>query len=1458
MSKALVPVDVWPHPISAEGRAYIQALEGCTLDDALSGVLPPDDAYAIINGEIIPRSRWREVRLRAGNIVQARVVLHGGRGSNPIAAVLSLAVLIAAPFAAAGLLGFGANPAFAALAAPVKFGLLAAGIGTVGLLVVNTLLPPRLPSQGDREDAPRQYSLAAGSNRVRQFGEMLLLVGSHRVFPDVVALPYSEFDGDGNQILNEIFDFGIGDLEIATERFGDTETTNYDSLQTQSQVDAITLVAGNVDTIEGGELDRDGIYEITRTTNDGVTKLAVDLVSQHFTINDDGDLVGQSNTFRVRYKLSTGTDWTTSTRVLVTPNGGAGRAPTRKTYEFDGLPSGAYDVEVTLNTSWPVSDAKRTGSAALVSVRGYQDNEASFDGRNAYAIRIKAKAQVYGRLDSFSADCDQKIPTWDGAAWTANTATSNPAWIARQMLLGWFNSQDLLIAGFGFTTDDYEEEHIKEWGAFCDANSLTCNYIFEGQFDAEAALRLVAQCGWATVSTATGKVGFVWENDDQPVTALFTPANIVAGTFSSLADNQELADEIIGTFVDSAGDYKPNTIRRTITGVTSPKRPITIPLDGITDGDQAAKEINRTASAQVKHVWNRTWEARGDGVLLARGDVVGLAHDLVGGSVGGRLLAINSARNEVSLSGEVAANGTLWVWDLNGNVHSTAYSATAYPTDEVSLTTALPAAPTGFPDEPPAYRFMAFSDEGAVRKARITGIEAAAGNNYRISARDELAGYYTDRVADLTHPILPVTRRSEITGMLISDAVYGNALYLHITVIGSGNYRGAVIEVDDEVVGVTRSLSETLKAAVGANQGDIVTVTATPGNEFGTFGGSFTTTHEVLSDTGATDGLGEESVYAVTASATLPTNQRPSNSWGFDQPGLVNGLQWHDAPPDITAANPYLWRGARRVQGIPPIGAAVAAEWKNPTIFGRFGADGQQGIQGVEGADAEDGNGVEYVFTVTSSATLSSSRRPSNSWGYDQPGTNGGQQWDDGAPNVTESNPILWRSKRRVPGDPPAGTAVSDSWSEPRIVGRYGADGQRGVQGVEGADAEDGNGVEYVFTVTSSATLSSSRRPSNSWGYDQPGTNGGQQWDDGAPNVTESNPILWRSKRRVPGDPPAGTAVSDSWSEPRIVGRYGADGQRGVQGVEGADAEDGNGVEYVFTVTSSATLSSSRRPSNSWGFDEPGTRGGQTWDDGAPNTSASTPNLWRSQRRVEGIPDSGDSVSDSWSIPVIVGRYGDDGDTGMDGVDAVVAEISEVNHWWENFNGTTWAPTSTTATLTVNFIRAGSVIASRSFSCDFFPGPPPDINQTINPDSSSGERTTRTRDASDLDRYIVTVTHAASGATARMVFRAVVYLADGSVATKPGPPTAFSALGGSGSFTLEWDEPADDGSSPITDYDHRYRLVGVSAWSSSGAPTGADARTVTTTRPAGTYEVQVAAENALGYTYTNSLTVTVT
>ena len=188
---------------------------------------------------------------------------------------------------------------------------------------------------------------------------------------------------------------------------------------------------------------------------------------------------------------------------------------------------------------------------------------------------------------------------------------------------------------------------------------------------------------------------------------------------------------------------------------------------------------------------------------------------------------------------------------------------------------------------------------------------------------------------------------------------------------------------------------------------------------------------------------------------------------------------------------------------------------------------------------------------------------------------------------------------------------------------------------VAGADGEDGVGAEYVFTRTATATLATSKYPNNSWGYDSPDIIDGQLWYDSAPSVNATSPYLWRSERAVEGVPATGAAVTDTWSIPVVVGRFGGDG---------ADGEDGSGIEYVFTKTSTSTFSSTTKyPSNLWGYDSPGTSDGQLWEDGAPDLDATSSYLWRSERAVEGVPATGAAVTDTWSTPVIVGRYGIDG-----------------------------------------------------------------------------------------------------------------------------------------------------------------------------------------------------------------------
>ena len=422
------------------------------------------------------------------------------------------------------------------------------------------------------------------------------------------------------------------------------------------------------------------------------------------------------------------------------------------------------------------------------------------------------------------------------------------------------------------------------------------------------------------------------------------------------------------------------------------------------------------------------------------------------------------------------------------------------------------------------------------------------------------------------------------------------------------------------------------------------------------------------------DGLSYEYVFAATGGATLSQDQHPDNAWGFDEPGVVDTLQWHDDAAQISSVRPYLWRAQRRIEGAPPIGDSVSAIWSEPVIVSRWGADGQpgqpglpgiagadgtdgaDGADGAGGADGTDGVGYEYIYAVLAGTTVPNNQFPLNDWEFENGGTRNGLSWSNVAPNVDATLQYLWRAQRIVIGTPSAGDAVPAIWSSPTIFSRYSAPGSQGPQGVPGQSGADGIGLEYLFSVTSADSLDTNQYPNDNWGFDVGGTSNGVTWGDAAPNLTAIGAVLWRTQRGITGQPTAGDVVTDTWDLPVVVGRFGQDGVDGANGVDGQAGADGRGLEFVFATTNSAILPDAQRPDNAWGYDSPVSVDGLAWHDGAPNVTATSQYLWRSQRAIEGTPTMGAFVADQWRVPVIVGSFGPpgaDGAAGMDGMAGV-------------------------------------------------------------------------------------------------------------------------------------------------------------------------------------------------------------
>ena len=1306
-----ISLDVSPHPITSAGRINRVAYEGQTLAEALRTDIPHGaPAIANVNGNIYHRSTWNTVTLKQGDTVVVKATIEGGGGrSNPLAIVLSIALFVAAPYLA-GALGGALGGVFAPLTgslagiapAGALFGLLKPAILLGGLLIINALFPPRIPKENPGEKQPeRLFNITGGANRARAYEPVTLVFGTHRVFPDLLSADYTEYNDTGDQYLYQRFDFGIGNLEIDDLSIGSTPITSYSNVQLDYDLDS-DLVAGNVDTIPGGEFtptqDDPGndVHSITRTTAGDTTAISFDLVSLHFTTTNKGKTEGRETRFRLRYRPSGSSQaWTEHLVSLMPHEGSEARNPVRRSFKY-AVTKGAYDINVILRNAYADGLPDRViYQPKFPQARAYQPDTADYTGRNPLSVRIRASGQLYGRIQQINGLVSHLIPDWNGANWVQNQVTSNPASAYLAFLRG-FRIDGRLVAGLGLPDSRIDFDSIQSWHGFCETHELKFDFVGQDDRDDIEWLKLITQCGWASVDKQTGKYGVLYEDETTPMTAIITPASVVTNTLSMTYDNNNLADEVIGDFVDNMSDFKINQLRRSVPGTTNPETPVTIELEGITNGEHVAQEINRTVAAQFYHIRVIQWEMELDeGSLINRGDVVGMSHGILGSGTGSRLLQILSGRARVKPTVVPSSGGYAWIWDLNGNVLQRTYTVSD---DTITLSSALPDPPENLMDDPLAYRIMTFPDEATRVRLRITGKEAAGARRLRFTARDEVRAYYDHRTSDLTWQPIPVGRLGGLSAQAVASlSVTENEVHVRVfawpipdpsfryeirygapgTAFGAmdrlhdglldsspwevadrppgGTYRFGIVSVApngslSEPTYTDATLEETPFAAGFNWRGDwdmdetyVVNDVVRHNNRIWVSLQLDNTGNEPEDGSAfwaefLQDGAGYEYIYARTATATVTAAQEPDDAWGFDNPGTRGGLQWHDEFQPMTEAMPYIWRCERTIQGLPEVGAAIPSIWSEPKLVGRFGITGGDGIAGADGQDGDpgtDGEGVEYVFAATTASvsTIPANQRPANTWAYDRPAAVNGLTWHDDVPTISGNLSKIWRSQRGVPGSPTAGDPKQttwSNWSNPKPL------------------SELGTGKEYVFAVTNSSTLPTNQRPSNTWGYDDPGSVGSLTWHDGAPNVTATTPYLWRAERQLIGTPDDGDAVADNWSNFSIVGRWGADGSTGVAGDDG---EDGEGIEFIFAVTASATLPTTQRPSNTWTFDNPGTIGGLQWSDGAPDTTATNQYLWMSQRDVPGGTSAGTAVSDSWSAPALISKFGVDGIIGSDGAD---------------------------------------------------------------------------------------------------------------------------------------------------------------------------------------------------------------
>lgn len=398
------------------------------------------------------------------------------------------------------------------------------------------------------------------------------------------------------------------------------------------------------------------------------------------------------------------------------------------------------------------------------------------------------------------------------------------------------------------------------------------------------------------------------------------------------------------------------------------------------------------------------------------------------------------------------------------------------------------------------------------------------------------------------------------------------------------------------------------------------------------------------------DGTNIEFIYQLNKDI----NPNIATPTGEDSDGFVPD-GWTDHPQGISEANKVEYVSNRQKKG------GHWSAFSKPAIWSKWGTNGK------------DGDGVEYIFKLTTTADAPTVPTGTNT---DDSVPDG---WTDDPTGTSESNPYEWVCSRKYDGETKTWGAYKGSSADPTKASLWSI-WQKGDTG------NTGNHITTMYSYSASpsvkpALVADNINPGSNWGtawptdydttktvwsiqgeitYDNKlvGTWQGPALVTGIPGVaqTPNYKVYIYQKNNNRPDPPAvgadASTVPTGWKDypDSVDGNWwqcigSVDGTTGkitawssVVNLNGKDgqAQDGTHVEFRFSVNSSSTTAPTLDKTN------PSPTGWTT----QPPTKSATQFMWM----ITATINPNGTLATNWSDPVCIsGEQGPKGDTGPAG-----------------------------------------------------------------------------------------------------------------------------------------------------------------------------------------------------------------
>ena len=559
----------------------------------------------------------------------------GGGGSNPIKAVLTVALIVATVYT-----GGAVGAAYGA----VWGGVAAAGVSMAGGILINTFIPTPKPAlNGMTSSAYTQsptYSLQAQGNEARLGNPIPVIYGRHLIYPDFASQPYYRYI-DNEQYVYQLHCIGQGEYDVEQIRIEDTPISSFKEITYQvinPQEKNILFIEDVVTSAEiaGQELLK-GEYcgpFVLNPAETKINKIEIDVAFQRgcYYANDSGGFSSKTIKWQLEARLVDDNDsplgeWFalgTESITEATHNG------IYKTYTYD-VPEGRYEIRATR------LDDKDTSSRAgheirWSSAKGFIVAEHNYGNVTMIALKMRATNNLSQR-SSRLLNCivTRKLPIWSSQnGWSEPIATNSIAWALA----------DVLKAEYGAKLDDsrIDLDTLQYLDKIWQNRGDTFNAVFDSKLTVFEALSRIAKCGRAVAFLQGGIVRFVRDEAKTIPLALFSPRNIVKNSLSIqyIMPSEDTADSVTIEYFSNK-TWKTTEITGILPESTS-NNTATVELFGCTDKEQALREALYMAAANRYRRRIVSFMTELDGLIPSYGDLVAITHDMPSWGQGGEIL----------------------------------------------------------------------------------------------------------------------------------------------------------------------------------------------------------------------------------------------------------------------------------------------------------------------------------------------------------------------------------------------------------------------------------------------------------------------------------------------------------------------------------------------------------------------------------------------------------------------------------------------------------------------------------------------------------------------------------------------------------------------------------------------------------------------------------------------------